>query len=82
MRRYEPLWKEIKAKRMAVVRCRAEKTQTIIQAVKKEKSRENTLKKALDIPHYGNLSFTKTPLEGGKMQIIFKLGLTSEAFDL
>lgn len=55
MRQYESIWEELKKNKIAVVKCRPAKIKTIIKAVKKEKSKENTIKKQLDLPHYGEM---------------------------
>ncbi len=82
MRRYEPIWLELAEKRKATVRCRTAKVPTLIQAVKKEKSKANVQRKDLDLPFFGRLMVGVDTLSGGMSSVTFTVSLTNEAFDL
>jgi hypothetical protein len=73
-KRYDKIWKAIKAAKTAKVRCRELKAQTIIHEVKKVKSAENTARIGLGLPGYGRLT-VRTEEEKGtdRVLIIWKL---------
>jgi hypothetical protein len=61
---YQQIWKALKANTRAkiVVRCKYDHMETLIQAVKKIKSQENSARKRLDdpsAPHWGRLVVDK-----------------------
>lgn len=81
-RRYSTIWAELKSKKKVIVKCRAEKVRTLVQAVKKEKARENAPKTALDLPSFGLLRKAVRILENGMAQITFTLEPATRAEDL
>ena len=58
-RRYATIWAAIKKHRKVLIRCRPEKMVTLIQAVKKEKSKEVAPRRALDLPAHGKLEIKR-----------------------
>lgn len=78
-RRYASIWKELKLKGKAVVRCKTAKIPTIVQGVKKEKSRENTINKSLNLQTWGELEIKRFPEKG---EIHFRQTLRAVAEDL
>lgn len=80
--RYLSIWTQLKNKKKAVVRCRAAKAATLIQAVKKQKAKENAPKVALDLPSFGKLQVKSRELADGMAEITFNLTLLARAEDL
>jgi hypothetical protein len=72
-KRYDKIWKIIKEKKMAQVKCRAIKAQTIVNEVKKVKSGENVAREALELPKYGRLTVTIGQGPLGYVLITWKL---------
>lgn len=75
--RYKAIWDSIKKnhseKKETVIKCNPKKAKTIIQGVKKEKSKENAPRVALELPSFGELVI-RCEEAGTQMKIIFKLG--------
>lgn len=78
-RRYQPIWDELKKKGHATIRCKPAKIRTLVQGVKKEKSRENSINKSLGLQTWGELEITRFPELG---QVKFKQTLRAIAEDL
>lgn len=78
-RRYQAIWNELKKKGRAVIRCKTAKIRTLVQGVKKEKSRENTINKSLGLQTWGELEITRFPDKG---EVHFKQTLRAIAEDL
>lgn len=69
-RRYASIWEAIKKHRKVLIRCRPEKMATLIQAVKKQKSREVAPRRALELPAFGKLEIERRKDKG---EVEFKL---------
>lgn len=82
MRQYEKIWRELKDKREVKIRCRESHHRTLIQAVMKEKSKENAPRKALDLPSYGRMKYEVKKLMGDMVTITFRLTVLARAEDL
>ena len=76
MRRYAPLWNELKEKGEVTVRCNASKANTIVLCLRKEKTREAAARKALELPGFGTLK-VHTTVANGKAILKFTLKVTS-----
>lgn len=81
-RRYAEAWQELKKTRSVTLRCHPEKVSTIIQAIKKEKARENAPRIALELPSFGKLSFVWKKVSDKFAEITFKLNIGNRAQDL
>ena len=74
MRKYAKIWKHLKSHKICTIRCRATETSTFIQAVKKEKARENAPRRALELADFGRLIIkVSSARTDGKAEITFKL---------
>jgi hypothetical protein len=80
--RYKPIWEELKKKKETSVRCRAAKARTLIQAVKKQKAKENAPKVSLDLPSFGVMKTEIKELADGMVRVIFRLIPATRAEDL
>lgn len=69
-RRYHDVWEQIKKYKKVTVKCKANKVATIVQAVQKEKARENAPRAALELPTYGKLEIKQDKEKG---EIVFRL---------
>lgn len=74
MRKYEPIWQQLKengSDKWVVVNVkRKESIQTIINMVQNEKSRANVSRKRLDLPAYGLLEIRREPEQ---LRVCFRL---------
>jgi hypothetical protein len=79
LREYQGLWLEIARKadpdKHVSITCHASFSRRLIQAVRKEKTAANILRKNLGMPRYGRLMHTIEPLldSKGKVRISFHL---------
>lgn len=78
LRQYQGLWLEIakaEADKPVSVKCHASFSRTIIQAVRKEKTAANMLRKNLNLPAYGKLHHVIEPLldNRSRVKITFNL---------
>ncbi len=74
LREYQGLWLKIaETTEVVVVRCHASFSRRLIQAVRKEKTAANTMRKNLDMPSYGRLQHKIEPIldSKGKVKISF-----------
>lgn len=79
LRQYEALWNLIaKAEGRQSILCQPSMVQTIIQAVRKEKSRHNITRKQLDMPRYGKLYNEQEKLPDGRVRISFWLAYNGD----
>lgn len=81
-RRYASIWAELKAKKRVVIRCRAVKVRTLVQAVKKEKARDNAPRVSLDLPSFGKMEKVVKFIANGMAEITFFLTVVARAEDL
>jgi len=80
-RRYAQLWTEIKNKKQVVVKCKPAKVATIIACVRKEKSRENAPRHALEMQSFGRLK-AEHKIINGEGIITFKLVNSYRSYEL
>lgn len=79
MRMYQDLWNRIaRADERVVITCSGGYAKTLIQAVRKEKSIANILRRGLGMPRYGMLLVTKKVLPAGKVEIEFRLAFNGD----
>lgn len=80
MRKYEPIWNALRDKQTATVTCHETAQATLVQAVKKEKSRQNTLRKRLGMPAFGELNWTSSKASRqGFVKIVFTIAYSGDA---
>ena len=73
-REYEGLWKKIAANSDGLsILLHPAYAPRVIQAVKKEKSRANVLRKNLDMPRYGKLEIDQSKQPDGRLKVTFRL---------
>lgn len=79
--RYAPIWTQLKKDKKVVIKCRKEKAATLVQAVKKQKAKENAPRKALELPSFGHLQYKVKELVKGMAEITFTLVIANRAED-